>query len=836
MTEPQMKKEFLLLDGSWQFKEFPEDARRMRDLEQGHWLAAKAPSSIFTCLMDAGIIDRFEVEANPSDYQWVSEKSWIFRKDFILPESLRKKDRIEAVFEGLDTVTQIWLNEKLIGKTHNMFIPHRFDITGLLKPQKNTLYIKFLPVLKHAERLMQRYGALSEHHFGDPRRCYVRKAQYQFGSVLGPALPGCGIFRPVRLEGIETARLADLSLRTVDCNQHYADIRIGVTLERAGRPIPLRCKVTFTGGGFNMTQEIRFDTQENHHTTLLHIDRPILWWPKGYGVQHLYHVRAELTDDTDTCLDILEQDFGIRHIRVNQTRDDTGHSFCFEVNEQPIYVKGANWLPASLFPGTPTDYTDLLRHVSEAHCNMLRVWAGGYYEDPAFYQACDRLGILVWQDFMFASGYYPDRQWFIDMIKSEGSEIIRQLRNHACLALWCGNSRIDHLHDTGRLGTGRKFYGKGIYHEVLPGLLSETDPSRDYIPTTPYSPGGKDLNTPESGTCHHWELWNNYASVSDCFFFESQIPRFAAEFGMQSLPAIKTLETFCKPIHQYRGAWELEKHYYQPGSLSRLARYIADEFSPAASLRDYQWQSQVVQARAIKYIVERLRAFRQINAGCLFWTWNDFSPTLGFSAVDQKQHPKALFYYARRFFSPVTAGAIRGIDGSLRICVVNDTASPITGTVDCRLLDWRGQVLDETQMPVTVSPFSTSKTQALPKSCAQPLVPRESFLSVSLLTKDSVRFENLFFFCPQKYFRQGKQEVEIDIQPDENSNEWSVRLLSKSLVRDVQILPPEPARLSDNFITLLPGRPVEAAIHYQNPPPSLRVPLQLGGLNTAPSR
>ena len=816
-----MEKDVLLLDGPWKFKEFPETARRMRDLDEGGWMDARVPSSIYTCLAKAGTIDPADLDANPENFKWVSGKSWIFRKEFQVPSSLPDKEQINLVLEGMDTVSQIWLNDKLIGKTENMFIPHQIDITEYLKPSKNVLHIKFLPAIIHAERLMQRYGRLSEHHFGDIRRSYLRKAQYQFGSVMGPSLPGCGIFRSVRIEGLRAAKIDHLHIRTVDCNQHYADVRVAVKLDRVkNTKTPLKCKLHLSGGGLDMTQELAISAQENQHATLLHIDRPILWWPRGYGVQHQYHLKAELYQDGH-LLDIAETDFGIRTIRVNRNADKAGTKFQFEVNEQPIYIKGANWMPLSPFPGSQTaaDYEFMLTGAANAHFNMLRVWAGGFYENPEFYKLCDKLGILVWQDFMFASAYYPDRQWFSNMVEKEARTIIERLRNHPCLALWCGNSRIDSLHEAGRLGAGRKFYGKAIYHTLLPGLLSELDPDREYIPTTPFSDlKSTDHSDPTSGTTHSWDVWNNYAGQDKYEMPTKDIPRFVAEFGLQSIPDAETLEVLGVKNNVSVGAFSLEKHNYQPGGQQRIARYVADDFTPSINLKESVWQSQVVQARAVKRYVEHLRSHNSINSGCLFWTFNDSAPSVSFSSIDALQNPKALYFYAKRFFAPVlitltqTENVMSG-----KVTVINDSLDRITATLDCRLLDLAGKVLDQKHIPVALSPLSRSTLYPLPKSFFLPHLKKTSLLHMRLLTDDSIIAENIYFFCPNKYLEWPTGDIELEVLP-KDGNLWQITLKSQTVIRDLQIIPPCTGLLSDNFITLLPGQPGKIDIQFEKAP------------------
>jgi beta-mannosidase len=816
------------LDGEWEFREFPESSRRMRDLDTGGWKKAHVPSSIFGCLIEAGVIDAFMLRANPEDFDWVSEKSWIFRKTVELSPELTSKDRVHLVFDGLDTVGQVWCNEKLVGKTDNMFIAHTFDITDHVHAGRNVLMVKFSPAREEAARRMLRYGKLSEHHFGDPCRTYLRKAQFQFGSVLGPSLPGCGIFRSVRLEAVRTAEIEAVYVRTIDCSEHSADIRVAIDCKRFSTDAPLLCRLDISGGGLNVHHELPLAADETQATAILRIDRPILWWPAGYGVPHLYHLSVRLLTAAGECLDVSARDFGIRMLRVNRSADQHGHAFGFEINGQPVAVRGANWVPPSVgCAGDVQDGGSLLLKCADSHINMLRVWGGGCYEEDRFYAECDRLGILVWQDFMFASAYYPDRQWFREAVEQEARAVIRRLRSYACLALWCGNSRIDQLHDEGKLGSGRKFYGKGLYHDLLPGLLSELDPDHDYIPTTPFAEAGsRDHNDPNSGTTHNWQLWNHYATAAEQVQ-QRPVPRFVAEFGVQSLPAAETLRTFIRPRDLNLGAISLEKHAYQPGSVSRLAGYAAELFAPPRDLEEQVWQSQVVQARLLKTYIEHLRAMRPQNAGVLFWTVNDSGPAIGFSMIDYLQRPKAAAFYARRFYAPVLVTLTEPAPGSpFKAVVVNDSRHRITATLCCRLLDFGGHCLDEIRIPVTASPFSVSTPGSLPRSFRYPPAWRQSFLHLSLDDEQRTLAENTFFFCPDKHAVWPAAEIDLTITAT-GPVTWKVALESNTVVRDLLIVPPAPADCSDNFLTLLPGETRTVFIEYKKTGASPRTPLKL---------
>jgi len=792
-----MHKESYVLDARWHFKEFPPTARRIRDLDSGNWLGASAPASIFSCLAQNGIITKEELASTPENVSWVSEKSWVFRKEFDVPPALLNKERIEIIFDGLDTVAQVWLNGKLIGKAENMFIPHPFDIRPYLKQSENVLHVKLASPLEHTHRLVHRYGKLGDYHLRDPRSAYIRKAAYQFGSDFARALVGCGIFRNVRIEGYDTAWIDNLHVRTVDCNQYYADIRVALQVNRINKNShPLRCKITLTGGGLELEQDIVCESATSTASTLLHIERPFLWWPRGYGVQHLYHIKVDLLTDDGQPLDCMRQDFGVRTVRVEKTPEKTE----LWVNERPIHIKGADWMPLSLLPGgeTASEYEHLLKRTKECHINMLRVWAGGIYENPEFYKLCDRMGILVWQDFMFDSAYYPDRQWFLDSVKEEAQAIIKRLRNYACLVLWCGNNNIDWLHKNGKLGKGRKLYGKPIFYELLPKLVHELDPDRQYIPTR---------------TRHNDEKRNLIANTPD-------IP---------SPPCLSTIQITTDSKDSFK---ILEKLTRSDSTLQKITQCQIYDFSPPNNLAEYIWQSQVVQARFAKNFVERFRAVESIGCGCMLGAFNDFALSISPSMLDVQQSPKALLYYARRFFAPILVTVFPDEQSELlRAFVVNDTRSPVTGVLSCRMMNTAGDILDATETPVRVSPFSKTGPINLPKSFTAPDDLSRCFLHVCFKDNGSLIAENTHFYCPDKQFKWPLADIDIEITPGKENNICNVTLVCETLVRDLQITPPQPADLSDNFLTLLPNKPKTIPIAYKNAAPSPHTPIKFYSAN-----
>jgi beta-mannosidase len=333
-----MPKVSLDLTGRWEFKQYPLSARRMRDLDSADWEGTTVPSSIFNSLIAVDKIKQSDIDANPEDFSWVSEEPWIYRKIFDVREELLGCDRVDLVFDGLDTIASIWLNDKLVGRTGNMFIPFRFDVTELLKPQDNSLLVKFEPAVRYAKKLMGRYTTFSESDFSNPYRVYIRKAQYQFGWDFCPALPGCGIWRPVRLEGIKKAGLADLHIRTVDCNHRYADIKITAELDKLTKE-KFFCKLTISGNEQTIHYCLTFEPGEDSQSTVIRIDEPSLWWPAGYGQQHLYQLDVQLLNG-DEIIDQAQRKFGIRTLKLNHSSDEHG--------KRPTHLRQRGKLDTSL--------------------------------------------------------------------------------------------------------------------------------------------------------------------------------------------------------------------------------------------------------------------------------------------------------------------------------------------------------------------------------------------------------------------------------------------------------------------------------------------------------
>jgi len=817
-----MAKQILDLTGQWQFKEYPTTARRMRDLDNSDWLDCTIPNSIFTNLIEAAKIDRSDIDANPENYSWVSDRHWVFRRVFDVSQETLRADKIELVCDGLDTLASVWLNEKLLGRTENMFIRHRFDIKKYIKPVGNYLLVKFEPVVPYAKKLMDRYTPFSEKQFLNPYRAYVRKAQYQFGWDFCPPLPGCGIWRPLRIEAVSKGCLANVHIRTIHCDENTADVRIAVVIDMVAQQ-KFRCALDIYAPDQKIVRHLEFEPHGDGGSAVVHIDNPQLWFPAGYGQPNLYQARVNLFAD-DEIVDTVQRAFGIRTVKLNQAADKTGRRFEFEINDRKIYAKGANWIPASVFAGSVTndDYDRLIRAAAEANINMLRVWGGGYYEHDYFYDLCDRLGIMVWQDFMFACCYYPDRRWFLDKIAVEARCVIERLYNHPSLVLFCGNNEIDWIHHLSSGGSGKRMHGKSIWHKLLPKIVNDLEPDRPYIPTTPFSVTG-DPNNPNSGTVHNWLVWSGHQPISAYLTEHEKVPRFVTEFGLQSLPCPDTVKKFCSPEHLRLAAAAVEKHNYQIDGFSRLYRYLGDTFGRICNLEQFIYLSQLTQARAVKAYIEFLRANNSRNAGAMFWQWHDCCPAITWSALDYTAKPKALYYYARRFFSSVLLAVVPRLDTAvlnkpapLTVVAVNDTDKPVTGKILANLIDLHGTIIDKVDLPLAVGPFSASQSVHLPRAMTIPDNPEKNALHLQLQAHDTTLAENLYLYLPDKYIDWPRPQVTQKITPIAQ-NKVLLTLRSDVLVKDLRIEAADTTRLSDNFLDLLPETQTQIEMQFEGP-------------------
>ncbi|MCL6601099.1 MAG: glycoside hydrolase family 2 protein, partial [Alicyclobacillus macrosporangiidus] len=565
------------LHDNWKIKGFQPGTAHPSDVaipnydDQG-WLPAEVPGDVHTTLIRHRVIEHPFFHDNDQRCRWVEEQVWWYRTWFSFEEELQPDEQVVLVFEGLDTFATVYLNGLEVAESANMFVPLTVDVTRELVRGRNTLAIRFDPV---AQRLHDKDVRFWSGFSGE--RIWVRKAQMHFGWDWAPRLVTAGIWKPVRLERRRIARVASVAVRTLDASEAEATLQVAVDVAPVASgsssgassgpsSVPssgLEVAVRLEDGGVLVASHRRPAGFGRFETTL-RVRSPKLWWTHDLGEPHLYRLVVEVSAG-GVPVDRAELEVGIRTLEV-RTRDAEGRpAFTFVLNGVPVFAKGANWIPVDSFVAAAPDsrYLALLELVREAHMNMLRVWGGGVYEKDVFYETCDRLGILVWQDFMFACALYPDfNQPFLREVEREVRHVVTHLRNHPCIALWCGNNENDWIWERGRV-TGEidtPFYGERIYHELIPALLAELDPGRFYWPSSPY--GGSDHNAAEEGDRHNWQVWHGHVyprrfgepewtnftpgGISFRHYAEDEA-RFVSEFGIHAAANRQTLARWIPP-------------------------------------------------------------------------------------------------------------------------------------------------------------------------------------------------------------------------------------------------------------------------------------------------
>lgn len=697
------------------------------------WVGATVPGDVHSDLIKRGVIDHPYIGHNDLKCRWIETKEWWYRTSFVYrPE--QEGERLELVFDGLDTYAAVYVNGLMLGSTDNMFIRHRFPLDQVLVAGKNTIAVRFDPLHLHVQD-----NRKLEWSSYDMERPWVRKMQSQFGWDWGPRLVGVGIWGEVELVRRKPAQLADIYARTIALSGRDgqdgqdATLQLDIATERlpvyqalSGRssggtdkPAPqLACAITLTDADGERVQEmtVDLDAATGGTSVKMTVTAARLWWTHDLGEPHLYNLRVVLLAD-GLPVDMLEDKIGIRTLELLLKDAEGDNTFAFVLNGVRVFAKGANWIPLDNLAGLATEerYRRLIDLSAEAHMNMLRVWGGGIYERAVFYEECDRRGLLVWQDFMFACALYPDyNRDFMDNVRREAVDAVKRLRNYASLALWCGNNENDWLHEM-RGASGEfnvPFYGKQIYHELLPAVLAELDPERAYWPSSPF--GGNDHNDATVGDRHNWQVWHGSVyprkfgepqvidySVEGVSFkhFKSDLTLFNSEFGMHAAANRHTLSRHI-PAGQFTWgseemAWRNKDANHQKGIL-----LMEGYTGVPADMETYIDYSMLTQAEGLKYGVEHYRRNRKRTSGTLIWQLNDSWPGTSWSIIDYDLLPKAAYYYAKRFFHPLLLTVDHEPDGPLALWLVNDTLADYTGIVKLEVQTFNGETVFSRELAV----------------------------------------------------------------------------------------------------------------------------------------
>lgn len=791
------------------------------------WLPAVTPGCIHTDLLANGRIEDPYYRTNERRQQWIDKFDWEYRTRFEADDSLLQKQNIALHFEGLDTYAEVFVNDVLVLRADNMFRQWTADIKAVIHPGDNDLYILLRSPIQKGVMGLKALGYplpasndQSENGgMGDKRvSVFTRKAGYHYGWDWGPRFVTSGIWRPVKLMAWNDARIQDVHIRQQSLTNWRAELVAAITVQCA------------TSGRYTLSAQVEeasvAATREVELTPGLHtielplaIKDPRRWWSRGLGEAYLYHVSTRLNGQG--ALDGRRTATGLRTLRVVRERDSLGASFYIELNGVPVFMKGANYIPNDLFLPrvSRAEYDRVLATATDANMNMLRVWGGGVYEDDYFYDRCDELGLLVWQDFMFACSMYPGDAAFLENVRQEAIQNVQRLRNHPSIALWCGNNEIDVAwaqYDEKRGWGWKQQYNPAqraaiwkaydtLFHELLPEVVKQYDPTRFYWPSSPMADYGELAgNDTQKGDIHYWGVWHGRHRFEE---FRKNIGRFMSEYGFQSFPELRTVKAYTLPAD-----WDIESEVMAAHQRSgignlRIREYMDWYYRTPKDFEPFLYVGQVLQAEAIRIAIEAHRRRMPLNMGSLYWQLNDCWPVASWSSTDYYRRWKALHYFVRKAFADVLISPDLADDQQLRIYGVSDRLKPLSGELQLRLLNFDGSERWSHTQPMTLAAntsevyFERPLTELLADADTAAVVLHATFVADGQTLAD-----NLCYFALPKNLRLPAARPQLNITEAEDGFWLSIRAgqLLKHLYLSADA--EEEVFFSDNYFDLLPNQ------------------------------
>ncbi len=800
-----VQKQSVDLDGNWEFRQAGVSG------SDSGWRPAQVPGDVHLDLLRNKIIPDPFYGQNEAKVQWIEDANWEYRKVFTVSDAMLAPRHVELVFQGLDTTATVYLNGHELLNANNMFRAWRLDAKPYLHVGENTIQVEFFSDLKTGDRLASQDTTRDETHI--PEKSYVRKAAYEYGWDWGPRLVTCGIWQPVRLELWDEARIENLAIEQPDVNADTAHLVVGINIVAdATTNAQVDLEWQGPGGGQTVTQKIELHQGANDIAIPVEIAKPKLWFPNGYGAQPLYTFKATLVNNGVT-LDEKSARTGLRKIVLLHDPDRWGRMFEFEVNGIPIFMKGAAVIPFDSFANRVTKerYRQILASAKEANMNMLRVWGGGYYESDTFYDLCDEMGLLVWQDFMFASSWYPGTEEWKSAVEQEADYQVSRLRNHPSIALWSGNNEVEsvlHAFLGGLSADGKLEVWKNYlttFSGVLPRVVERIDPEIPYWPSSPSSDYEKTNDDFQAGDAHDWSIWHGGEPFAN---YRKHFYRFFSEYGFQSFPELKTVESYTAPEDRTSiFTPTMLAHQKNNEGNSIIHNYMLRDYAEPKDFASFLYASQVLQAEGVKVGAEHMRRNRPRIMGSLFWQLNDCWPVASWSSIDYYGRWKALQYYARRFYSPILVSP-NVEDAKASVFVVSDKTAAVVGTVRARFMTMDGKVVLEQSKLVTLPPLSAASYLEFPLEQIAAKEPDLSklVLAVDFNTGGETVSQNLAYLVPTKQVHLLPAKIETAIT--QKGKNVDVTLSSKVLARDVYLTFGDVnATVSDNYFDLLPGEP-----------------------------
>ncbi|OUR95114.1 beta-mannosidase [Flavobacteriales bacterium 34_180_T64] len=769
----------LNLDQDWSFKQVNDSI----------WMSATIPGNVHSDLLDHKLIKDPFIGDNAVHLDWVSESGWEYQSNFSVEDITFQKKHITLNFEGLDTYASVFLNDSLILKTDNAFREFEVDVKSIIKSE-NELRIVFENTTTHEYAAK---GNLS-YQLPEGSRIFTRKAQFQYGWDWGPKLNTSGIWRPIGLNAWNDLKIRDVYVDQIELNDSVAEFILDIKVHAEDK----------SNLSYNIYVNDKLNTtysDQNKSKITFQIKNPKRWWPHNIGEPYLYNFKIVIRDNK-TILDTFQLKKGLRTIELVTEKDSIGESFYFKVNDVPIYMKGSNYIPQNSMQNHVTDshYENLLTDVVDANMNMLRVWGGGIYENDIFYDLCDEKGILVWQDFMFACAMYPGDADFLENVKQEAIENVTRLRNHASIALWCGNNENSEGWNRWGWQVNRSEEEKeeiwnnylNVFDSILPKVVAQYS-NTDYWQSSPkYGRGNPKYKF--EGDAHDWWIWHDAYPFEH---LEHNVPRFMSEFGFQSFPGYETIQYINQKDSLDISSEAFKTHQKQLRGFQLIDEYMHRDFPVPDTAEDYIYMSQVLQAYGITKGIEAHRRAKPYNMGTLYWQLNDCWPAISWSSIDFSGQWKALHYKIKKSFENILVSS-SVVDDSLITYVVNDRLKNMAGTLSLKLIDFSGQELWKSNTLIEVDAnsskiYSVINLKGIDKTNA-----------VLVATVNNHSFN--YYLSKPKELKLKPAVIQQSIQKTETG--FRIELSSTSLQKDVFLFTDSHGHFSDNYFDLLPNETI----------------------------
>ena len=763
------------------------------------------PSVIQADMYENGLIPHPYKSNIEPQLHWIPQHEWTYTLDFNAEDYILNEDVVELVFEGLDTYADVWFNGEHILYSDNMFRTYSCDVKNLIK-EKNNIKIKFHPFDKVRDSLIETYPLRFPEKYA-----VMRKAAYQNGWDWAPRYMNMGIWQPVYLKAWTHSTISSASVITTDIQDNKAQLAFEVCVDAdVKHEITLQL---FDNNSKIIDETIELDEGKNYHSFPFEISDPKLWYPNELGEQNMYTFNLKMVDnDEDKIIEERDITMGIRTIEMIEEPDSIGTAFYFKVNGTPLYMKGANYIPEEMITSWMSrEKTQKLLEqcVGDAHMNMLRTWGGGIYPPDYFFEICDSLGILVWQDFMFAGSTYPYTDEFINNVKEEAKKHVVRLKNHPSLALWCGNNEISEGYynwgwqksmnwSDAEYQEMKDGYDK-LFEEMLDEVVKTYDKSRPYWPSSPKNGWGRAASLTE-GDVHYWGVWWGELPYE---MYNEKVGRFNSEFGYQSYPSMQTLRMI--DDNPGFGNEIIQAHQKHNRGEKLIMDHVVRYFGEPKDFEDYVYLSQLSQAFGMDIAISAQRSSRPRSMGSLYWQLNDAWTSISWSSIDYLGNKKALHYKLDEIFNPILLGLKHQGEDNYKLWISNDLQHDIDGRVRIIVEDMYGQQLFAFSEGVNVK---ANSCYYFPKDVVINLFGKkntECYARIIFMEEDTILSERLHFFT----YPKDMQLIETELNPEIvfNDGKYHLTFNSDVFVKDVFVTASVSGDFSHNFFNLLPNAP-----------------------------